>query len=30
LNSFSTGKTLALLILRGDSTLYVPVKVPAK
>jgi serine protease Do len=30
LNSFSAGKTLALLILRGDSTLYVPVKVPAK
>lgn len=27
--SFAAGKTLALLVLRGDSTLYVPVKVPA-
>jgi serine protease Do len=29
LASFAAGKTLALLVLRGDSTLYVPVKVPA-
>lgn len=27
--NFAAGKTLALLVLRGDSTLYVPVKVPA-
>lgn len=26
---FAAGKTLALLVLRGDSTLYVPIKVPA-
>jgi serine protease Do len=28
--SFAAGKTLALLVLRGDSTLYVPVKIPSK
>jgi len=28
--SFAAGKTLALLVLRGDSTLYVPVKIPPK
>lgn len=27
---FAAGKTLALLVLRGDNTLYVPVKIPAK
>ena len=27
--AFAAGKTLALLVLRGDSTLYVPVKVPS-
>lgn len=26
---FAAGKTIALLVLRGESTLYVPVKIPA-
>jgi serine protease Do len=26
---FAAGKTLALLVLRGENTLYVPVKIPA-
>lgn len=30
LSGFAAGKTLALLVLRGESTLYVPVKVPTK
>lgn len=29
LAGFATGKTVALLVLRGESTLYVPVKIPA-
>lgn len=29
LASFSAGKTVALLVLRGESTLYVPIKIPA-
>lgn len=29
LDSFAAGKTVALLILRGESTLYVPIKLPA-
>ncbi len=29
LASFAVGKTLALLVLRGENTLYVPVKIPA-
>lgn len=29
LASFAAGKTLALLVQRGESTLYVPVKIPA-
>ena len=29
LAGFSAGKTVALLVLRGESTLYVPVKIPA-
>lgn len=29
LAGFSAGKTVALLVLRADSTLYVPVKIPA-
>jgi serine protease Do len=29
LMSFAAGKTIALLVLRGESTLYVPVKIPA-
>lgn len=29
LAGFAAGKTLALLVLRGESTLYVPVKIPA-
>lgn len=29
LASFAVGKTIALLVLRGESTLYVPVKIPA-
>ena len=29
LASFAAGKTVALLMLRGESTLYVPVKIPA-
>jgi serine protease Do len=28
LASFAAGKTLALLVLRGENTLYVPVKIP--
>ncbi|HSI38541.1 MAG TPA: DegQ family serine endoprotease [Methylotenera sp.] len=28
LMSFAAGKTIALLVLRGESTLYVPVKIP--
>jgi serine protease Do len=27
--SFAAGKTIALLVLRGESTLYVPIKIPA-
>lgn len=30
LAGFSAGRTLALLVLRGENTLYVPVKVPAE
>ncbi|HEY3325800.1 MAG TPA: DegQ family serine endoprotease [Novimethylophilus sp.] len=30
IDSVATGKTVALLVLRGDSTLYVPVKVNGK
>jgi len=29
LAGFGTGKTIALLVLRGESTLYVPVKIPS-
>lgn len=29
LASFAAGKTVAILILRGESTLYVPIKIPA-
>ena len=29
LSGFTTGKTVALLVLRAESTLYVPVKIPA-
>ncbi len=29
LASFAAGKTIALLLMRGESTLYVPVKIPA-
>ena len=29
LAGFSAGKTVALLVLRGENTLYVPVKIPA-
>lgn len=29
LESFAAGKTIALLVLRGESTLFVPVKIPA-
>jgi len=29
LSSFGAGKTIALLVLRGENTLYVPVKIPA-
>ena len=29
LASFAAGKTVALLVLRGENTLYVPVKIPA-
>lgn len=29
LASFAAGKSVALLVLRGESTLYVPVKIPA-
>lgn len=29
LASFAVGKTIALLVLRGETTLYVPVKIPA-
>jgi len=29
LAGFSAGKTIALLVLRGESTLYVPVKIPS-
>lgn len=29
LSSFGPGKTIALLVLRGENTLYVPVKIPA-
>ncbi|MDP3086915.1 MAG: PDZ domain-containing protein, partial [Methylotenera sp.] len=29
LASFAVGKTVALLVLRGESTLYVPIKIPA-
>lgn len=29
LASFAVGKTIALLVLRGENTLYVPVKIPA-
>ncbi|HYN55017.1 MAG TPA: DegQ family serine endoprotease [Methylotenera sp.] len=29
LATFAVGKTVALLVLRGESTLYVPVKIPA-
>lgn len=29
LASFGAGKTIALLVLRGENTLYVPVKIPA-
>ena len=29
LAGFAAGKTVALLVLRADSTLYVPVKIPA-
>lgn len=29
LASFAVGKTVALLVLRGENTLYVPVKIPA-
>ncbi|PPC82436.1 MAG: protease Do [Methylotenera sp.] len=29
LSGFGVGKTIALLVLRGENTLYVPVKIPA-
>lgn len=29
LSGFSIGKTIALLVLRGDNTLYVPIKIPS-
>jgi len=29
LASFAAGKTIALLVLRGENTLYVPIKIPA-
>jgi len=29
LSGFAAGKTVALLVLRGENTLYVPVKIPA-
>lgn len=29
LESFAAGKTIALLVLRGENTLFVPVKIPA-
>lgn len=29
LMGFAAGKTIALLVLRGESTLYVPIKIPA-
>jgi len=29
LSGFAVGKTVALLVLRGENTLYVPVKIPA-
>ena len=28
LSGFAVGKTVALLVLRGENTLYVPVKIP--